>query len=264
MRPPLFQRGASWRTQHIQSCAQSVTSSGDDRVRSEPVGPTSPWAKISASDFDARLKDRNLAVCFVGMSNCGKSHWSWELRDNLGFSLLSVDRNIENELEPVLRADGHVGIEGLAAWMGFPTDDRFAKNQATYLDFEERITATASPTIGKNSVLDTTGSVVYLSDATRARLVRNYLVVHLEAGDELLAVMTENYFKTPKPVVWGDAFNRQDGESPDAAMRRCYPQLLKQRREMYAQMAHVTIPASTSLDRKLNVDLFLDELRSRL
>lgn len=249
----------------LNACVQSpIPPSSEDSKQNSVTVATSPWSELTARDFDNKLINGTLAVCFVGMSNCGKSHWSWQLRDHYGFNLLSVDRHIESGLEPILRADGHVGIEGLAAWMGFPTDDRFALNQATYLELEEQITGEASPSAGKNSVLDTTGSVVYLSKETRERLITNYLVVHLEAGDELLAVMTDNYFKTPKPVVWGDAFNRADGESPDDALRRCYPSLLKERRKKYAEMAHVTIPASVSLDRAMNTKKFIEELRSRL
>lgn len=224
----------------------------------------SKWDVLSVTQFDNLITSGSLAVCFVGMSNCGKSHWSWYLHTQLHFDILSVDEEIERNLQRILQAEGHVGIDGLAAWMGFPSDERFAANQATYLSAEEAITGNAKPCVGRNSVLDTTGSVVYLSEATRQRLSQDYLVVHLEASDDLLDVMTENYFRTPKPVVWGDAFNCRRGETADQALRRCYPSLLRERRDRYAAMAHVTIPAAVSLNKYLDLNGFLIELRDRL
>lgn len=249
------------------------------RRRVIPVSPTSvvlhrviptasvkqsKWANLTVGEFDSLLDSGGLALCFIGMSNCGKSHWSHQLHNHCNFSLVSVDDDIEISLEDILSGEGHVGIGGLADWMGFPSEDRFASNQATYLTAEESITSTAAVVKGQNCVLDTTGSVVYLSETTRNKLMEQYLVIHLEASDDLLHVMTENYFQTPKPVVWGDAYNRQDGETVDDALRRCYPTLLQERRARYARMAHVTIPASKSLSPILNVHGFLNVLRSYL
>lgn len=224
----------------------------------------SKWDGLSVTQFDNLVTSGALAVCFVGMSNCGKSYWSRQLHNELKFDLLCVDNEIERNLQRILQAEGHVGIDGLAAWMGFPSDERFATNQATYLSAEEDITRKAKPCVGRNSVLDTTGSVIYLSQATRQRLCQDYLVVHLEASDDLLDIMTDNYFKTPKPVVWGDTFNCREGETPDQALRRCYPFLLRERRDRYAAMAHVTVPAAVSLNRSLDLNGFIVELRDRL
>lgn len=228
---------------------------------------TPVWETLTVSEFDHRLKSGTLSLCLIGMSNCGKSFWSKQLHNNLRFQIVCIDDLIEERLAQQLAVAGHVGIDGLAAWMGFPSDDFFASRQAEYLSAEERITAAAAAMLhksGSNSVLDTTGSVVYLSNDTRDLLSSNYLVVHLEASDDLLAAMTDNYFLTPKPVVWGDSFNQRDGESPESALRRCYPALLRERRERYAKMAHVTVPAATSLSEQLNVHGFIDEVRSRL
>lgn len=234
------------------------------RIAPHSCAPLDDWKQLKPHQFEARLQSRQLAICFVGMSNCGKSHWSRALHEQLDFSLISVDDVIEEKLKPELAKDGHEGIGGLAAWMGFPSDARFARNQAIYLEAEEDVTARAAPTPARNSVLDTTGSVVYLSEATRARLTQRYLVVHLEASDDMLDVMTENYFQTPKPVVWGDAFAQRRGEDANAALRRCYPILLRERRERYAKMAHVTVPATISLSRQVDLRGFLDQVREGL
>lgn len=224
----------------------------------------------TGATFDSLVASRRLALCFVGMSNCGKSHWSGALADGLGFSLCSVDEEIERAIAPELTRLGFAGIDGMAEWMGFPSDDRFERNQARYLELEEEITSGAVEALPEEShgrgnfVLDTTGSVVYLSKPTQALLRERYLVVHLEASDDMLGEMTDKYFEVPKPVVWGDCFDMCDGEEAEAALRRCYPRLLRQRRMRYADLAHISIPASLALSRELQLSAFLDILRDEL
>lgn len=230
----------------------------------QPRCSTSTWDKLTAHEFDARVADSSLAICFVGMSNCGKSHWSRQLRDHRGFHVVSVDDKIEHAIKPELMALGFAGIDGMAEWMGFPSDERFSVNQARYLGHEESITAAISPASGVNCVLDTTGSVVYLSQDTLGRLQMEYLVVHLEASDDMLEMMTQNYFQTPKPVVWGDAYKPVQGETPNESLRRCYPDLLRERRKKYAAISHVTIPASFSLSCDVGLDKFLSHVKSKL
>lgn len=222
------------------------------------------WTSLSLQSFDEKLKAGELPIAMVGMSNCGKSHWSSQLSRHHSFHLICVDERIETAIEPQLSALGFSGIDGMAEWMGFPTDDRFIGNQNTYLRLEEHITAASPPQPGRNTVLDTTGSVVYLSEDTLSRLRTQYLVVHLEASDDMLDVMTNSYFETPKPVVWGDAFNRHEGETPNQALRRCYPNLLRERRKRYAALAHLTVPATVSLSRDVDMKAFLRYIRDQL
>jgi hypothetical protein len=244
---------------------------GSDPQYSIFARPTIPriviCSKISPQSFDNQVLDRSLRICFVGMSNCGKSHWSNALKNECDFELLSVDEEIERAIEPDLRELGYSGIDGMAEWMGFPTDNRFEKNQKTYLTYEEAITAAACDALSSkvnNYVLDTTGSVVYLSEGTLQAVTSGFLVVHLAASDDMLDKMTDNYFATPKPVVWGNCFNRKDGEDPETALRRCYPKLLQERRTRYAKLADVSVPAAVSLSRELDLKKFMDYIRLQL
>eukprot|EP00177_Eucheuma_denticulatum_P007085 GFKZ01012884.1.p1 GENE.GFKZ01012884.1~~GFKZ01012884.1.p1 ORF type:complete len:293 (+),score=28.75 GFKZ01012884.1:309-1187(+) len=222
------------------------------------------WDSMTASEFKIREATSSLAICFIGMSNCGKSHWSRQLKQHRGYEVVSVDDEIELAIEPELRALGYSGIQGLAEWMGFPCDPQFRQNELVYLTHEEQITGSTEPELGKNCVLDTTGSVIYLKDDTLERVRQQYLVVHLEASDDMLDVMTSSYFEIPKPVVWGDTYRPRDGEEPMEAIRRCYPELLRERRKKFAAMAHVTVPASLSLERGLTVDDFIARICSQL
>lgn len=225
---------------------------------------------MSSAGLNAAMSARALALCFVGMSNCGKSHWAAQLERRLGFGMLSVDAEIERAIAPELAAAGCTGIDGMAEWMGFPSDARFAGNEATYLAHEEVVTAAAVAGAAEvngdrsNFVLDTTGSVVYLSQATLDELRARFLVVHLEASDDMLEAMTDNYFSTPKPVVWGDCYSRNGDEEPEDALRRCYPQLLRTRKERYHALAHVSIPAKFALDHDVSLKQILNRIRASL
>lgn len=46
----------------------------------------------------------------------------------------------------------------------------------------------------------------------------------------------------PKPVVWGQSFNKKEGESDHDALVRCYPELLEFRARRYANLADITLP----------------------
>jgi len=297
---------------------------------SAPIPPAAPkavgvWDHLTRGDLDRALAAGTLRIALVGMSNCGKSHRSSQLLATgraagggpaerglvvpvggkangdatpgvpplpaAPFTRVCVDDLIEVELERELSAAGLTGIEGLATWMGMPTDDHFWAAQETYLALEEGITSSAIASLGAgggggvggglgggggaaappaNVVLDTTGSVVYLSTATRTALTTACFVVHLVASDDMLAEMTEGYFATPKPVVWGPREGgvwdgvRLGEEDGVGALRRCYPALLAQRRERYSALAHVGVPAEVARDPGVGVDGFWAAIREQL
>jgi shikimate kinase len=237
-------------------------------ARSPP--PKSAFGEMSSTDLNAAISARTLSLCFIGMSNCGKSHWSTQLERELGFRMVSVDEEIEDAIAPELAAAECSGIDGMAQWMGFPSDERFKANEATYLGHEENLTAAAVATAAgaggdpANFVLDSTGSVIYLSQATLEKMQSRFLVVHLEASDDMLEKMADNYFLTPKPVVWGDCYRQKDGEEPEDALRRSYPELLRTRRARYHALAHVTIPANFALNRDVSLNQLLNRIRASL
>lgn len=243
------------------------------RWRTSCCTPSSPTSNpqrfnpqsFTREDFDDRLSRGALHLAFIGMSNCGKSYRSNQLCEGYDFSVLCVDDEIERAISPHLSANGYKGIEGLAKWMGFPTDEHFQQNQAIYLQHEEAITSSVQQNKPDgNFVLDTTGSVIYLSGDTRRSIKDSFLVIHLEASDDMLQTMVQDYFASPKPVVWGDAFDRYERESAEDALRRCYPKLLRERRERYAKLAHLTIPGVVSRDWDVDCNEFVEYLRSLL
>lgn len=216
--------------------------------------------------FANALDEKQLRIALIGMSNCGKSFRARGLSLDFGFSTLSVDELIERQIKPELQAMGCYGTEGIAKWMGFPYDPTFQEREARYLMHEERITRGIEVPTGTNFALDTTGSVVYLSKECLAMLRDQFLVVHLEATDDMLDSMREMYFISPKPVVWGSAFSMSaaDGGNGEGALRRCYPELLRWRREKYHELADVSVSASVSLSPDIRTGRFMAILKSML
>lgn len=207
---------------------------------------------MTSDEFDQRLKDGHLTLTLVGMSNVGKSYWSGQLARQSGFHHYCCDDLIEAELSDVLQELGYKGIADMSKWLGQPYDERFAANQQTYLDLES---ATLRAVISEleqgrtqgNTVIDTTGSVVHTDPKIQAKLNELTTVIYLEATDDMREEMFKLYIAEPKPVVWGDIYKPETGESPQEALARCYPDLLSYRSKRYAAMSSVTIPRTKSL-----------------
>jgi hypothetical protein len=73
-----------------------------------------------------------LRVALVGMSGAGKTFWTKRLAAS-GRPALSCDDGIEARLKSRLAAGGYAGINGVAAWMGWPDSATYAQREAEYL-----------------------------------------------------------------------------------------------------------------------------------
>lgn len=199
--------------------------------------------QLTREEFDAHVQDKTLRLSFVGMSNAGKSHRSKVLRDELGFFWYEIDKEIQNAL-------GFSDMSEISSWMGYPASPGYATREKQYLDLEDKYTRRAGMrSDGRNLVFDTTGSVIHLSHETHDILKENTLMVHLDVGEESLKQMADRFFLEPKPVAWCDYFQIQPGETEGMALRRCFPELLRERLARYRALAHLNIPASEVFDR---------------
>lgn len=220
--------------------------------------------KISAAGFDGLLQGRRLRISIIGMSNVGKTRRAKSLvaDPSLNFSWICCDDLVEAKLKPFLEEKGFMGVDGVAAWMGQPYEARYPETQRLFLQFEESVMAEIDFSIGRNIVVDTTGSVIYLPQHVLQRLKENTFVIYLEATEDVKKLLFERYMSNPKPVVWGSSFNQEKGESGLDALKRCYPQLLEYRAARYKQLADITIPHNVLRDT--SEQQFLDEVRKRL
>ncbi len=222
--------------------------------------------KINREEFDSLFQKNQLSISFVGMSNIGKTYWSERFQE-IGFSHVSCDGLIEQALLPEMSALGYSGLADVSGWMGQPYNRRYAENQEKYLDIERSVVEGILDSIAegkyKNTVIDTTGSVVHIGKETLARLKKHSLVVFIEASKEMTDALFERYIKEPKPVVFGEFFKQRGNESVLAALSRSFRALLEARRSLAKKYADVVIPA-VSIKKNTTIDQFISLIQASL
>ncbi|MGC2817034.1 MAG: hypothetical protein WA207_16680, partial [Candidatus Acidiferrum sp.] len=178
-----------------------------------------------------------------------------------GWTAISCDDRIEEKLASRLAAGGHSGINGVAAWMGWPDNAKYAERESQYL--EEEIHTLGEVLTGlerepeKSLVLDTTGSVIYTGNNLLLRLRRRMTVVYLAASAEEQQLLIERYLSDPKPVLWRGAFHPKQGETARETVARCYPTLIAARRQSYEALAHCTLHVAELRDPEFDAEAFL-------
>ena len=212
-----------------------------------------------------------LRLALIGMSGAGKTFWTKRLAAG-GRPSVSCDDRIEERLHSRLAAGGHSGINGVAAWMGWPDSATYAERESQYLAEEigalDVVLTELERDSARDLILDTTGSVIYTGSNVLLRLRRQMTVVHLAASAAEQQLLVERYLTDPKPVLWRGAFQPRPGEPPRETVARCYPALIAARRQSYAALAHCTVPVAelreTSRDVSLDADAFLEKIRQQL
>jgi shikimate kinase len=204
-----------------------------------------------------------LRIALIGMSGAGKTFWTRCIAET-GVPAISCDDRIEEKLALRLAAGGYAGINGVAAWMGWPDSATYAEREAQYLAEE---IATLDEILGgleinreQSLVLDTTGSVIYTGNHLLHRLRKLMKVVYLAAGEAEQQLLIERYLSDPKPVLWRGAFQAKAGESPRETVARCYPNLVAARGQSYAALAHVTLPVAKLRESPRTARAFLELL----
>lgn len=198
--------------------------------------------KIGNKKVDKKKKP--LVISLVGMSCSGKSRWSKKLAES-GFDRICCDDLIEKVLAKELKKCGACGIEDVANWMGHPYEERSPRNQQMYLDAEikimKKILEKLKKGVKRNTVIDTTGSVIYTGDKILKELRKYSLVIYMETPASMLPEMFRRFIEKPKPVFWGDKFSKCEDETEEQALVRCYPKLLHYRRGLYKKNSDVIL-----------------------
>ena len=193
--------------------------------------------QLSRPELIERAQSRSLKLAFIGMSNVGKTHWSRRLVTDFGWHHYEVDEAIQKSLGIQTS-----NLTEVAQWMGAPHEPQYPEKSRLYLEAEEAATAQIPTLPEGNLVVDTTGSFAHLSPKTREFIQQNYLVVNFDVSEKDIAIMIDDYFKEPKPVVWGDLFTPNEGESNRETLCRCYPKLINFRQNIFRQTADVNFP----------------------
>ena len=192
-----------------------------------------------------RTSDQPLRLALIGMSGAGKTYWTNHLAA-ADYPAVSCDDLIEARLAPTLQAGGFRGINGVAAWMGWPDSPTYAERESQYLSEEISSLDEILTGLEKNPssalILDTTGSVIHTGNNLLFRLRKLMTVVYLAASAEEQQLLMRRYLEDPKPVLWRGAFQSKPGETPNQTVARCYPALIAARRQSYEALAHCTVP----------------------
>jgi shikimate kinase len=193
-----------------------------------------------------RTFDKPIRLALIGMSGAGKTYWARYLASLC--PAISTDDQIEARLAPVLQAGDFRGINGVAAWMGWPDSPTYAERESQYLAEEINSMDEVLTGLEKNPdsglILDTSGSVIHTGNNLLFRLRKIMTVVYLEASADEQQLLIRRYLDDPKPVLWRGAFQARPAESPQETVARCYPTLIAARRQSYQALAHFTLPVA--------------------
>lgn len=189
-----------------------------------------------------------LRLALIGMSGAGKSHWAKNLAA-FGCPAVCCDDEIESRLARALQSGGYAGINGVAAWMGWPDSPTYVEREAQYLAEEiatlDEVLSGLEKDPKRELVLDTTGSVIYTGNNILMRLRRQMTVIYLAAPPNEQQLLIERYLQDPKPVLWRGAFQPRPRETPHDAVARCYSALIAARRQSYEALAHLTVSTAS-------------------
>lgn len=200
------------------------------------------------------------------MSGSGKSYWSKKL-EAYGFKRYSCDDLIEERLKEQLKKRKCSGIQDVARWMGQPYEPQYQKNSNMYLDCEKEalneilFAIERNPINGKNIVIDTTGSVIYLGSKIVDKLSQYTNVVYFQVPEVVKEEMYKLYIEDPKPVVWGKSFSKKQGEENIDALKRCYPNLLMFRAKQYEKLVDIILDYFLLRDNNFDVEDFIKLLK---
>ena len=208
-----------------------------------------------------------LRLAFIGMSGAGKTFWTKKLAA-AEYPAVSCDDRIEQKLASRLADGGYTGINGVAAWVGWPDSEMYAERESDYLAEEihtlDEILTELERQPDKSLVLDTTGSVIYTGNNLLMRLRRQMTIVHLVASAKEQQLLIERYLNDPKPVLWRGAFQPRAGEKPRETVARCYPALVSARHQSYEALAHCTVQVAELRDGSLDAAAFLKMIESKI
>jgi shikimate kinase len=208
--------------------------------------------------------EKPLRLALIGMSGAGKTFWTRKLAA-YGCAVVSCDDRIEERLAPRLAAGEHAGINGVAAWMGWPDSATYGEREAQYLSEEIHVLDEVLTGLERDRngslVLDTTGSVIYTGNNLLYRMRKHLTVVYLAASEQERQLLIERYLSDPKPVLWRGAFVAKRGEVPRETVARCYPALIEARRRSYETLAHATLAVSELRDPAMNAEKLLERVR---
>jgi len=210
--------------------------------------------KLNRSDFESRFRSGKLRLAFIGMSNIGKSYTATRLAERFDFELVEVDKLIWEEL-------GHDDMASFAEWQGQPYSDGYSDREKRSIALETAATRKALSLNKRNTILDTTGSVIYTGDDVLQVLCETHYVVYIQASEAALERLKVQYFQQPKPLIWKNYFDQNLGLTDQDAVLESYPKLLEARAESYEALADAVLSSEYILNPKNTVEDIFEKLQ---
>lgn len=202
-----------------------------------------------------------MKISLIGMSGAGKSYWARQLEKS-GWKRYSCDDHIESALKKNLHILESQGTQGLAEWMGKPYEIQYAQTSKKYLALENQVMHDILNDIethtNENIVIDTTGSIIYTDPMIQQRLKNITNVLYLLAPKTAVQKLYDQYVQDPKPIIWGNAYQKRQDESDEEALLRCYKNLLLYRIEKYQELAYFSIRYDVLREKDFSVESFIN------
>lgn len=202
-----------------------------------------------------------MKLSLIGMSGAGKSYWARQLEKN-GWKRYSCDDHIESALKKNLHILENQGTQGLAGWMGKPYEMQYAQTSKKYLALENHVMHDILNDIethtNENIVIDTTGSIIYTDPMIQQRLKNATNVLYLLTPKTAVQQLYDQYVQDPKPLIWGNAYQKRQDESDEEALLRCYKNLLLYRIEKYQELAYFSIRYDVLREKDFSVESFIN------
>ena len=200
------------------------------------------------------------------MSGAGKSHWSHKLEEH-GYLRICCDDRIADRLQLLLNHSGSA-TRMMAEWMGLPFQPGYAEAERQYMECEVAVTEDICEFLENTPaeqlvVIDTTGSLVYVGASLLSRLKSLVTLVYLSAPSESSEHLYETFLNDPKPMVWQGWFTPRSGETNEATLARCLPQLLESRRRDYSALADHHLNFQTLRKPGMEIQEFLHLVTSK-
>jgi len=198
-------------------------------------------------------------IALVGMSGVGKSTWAARFHA-AGYRHIDCDALIADELARCYQRP-FADLVAVGGWMGMPDAPQFAAREQAYLTAEARVLASALAALDHQpTVIDCTGSVVYLPESVLQALRQRTTVVHLAEDAASAHRRIAGYLAAPRPIVWAGAYQPQPGETRDQAIARCFAELVLWRVARYEALCHHTIAEAAHRDPACDVAGLLRQL----
>ena len=145
-------------------------------------------------------------------------------------------------------------------WRGLPYEERYRNNESVQIQNEQEVMESVCNELSKyrteNVVVDTSGSLVYIDESVLRRLCDLTRCAYIVADKEQEAELYNDEVIFRRPLVWGRAYIPEKGESPEQAMRRCFPKLIAWRAHEYSRWATLSIPYYVLRHDDMTVDSF--------